>query len=908
MPVQAYAFLTFNRGLISRLGLARLDIARGRLSAQDMTNWVPRVLGSMMLRPGWKYLGSTASDAAAHCIPFVFAVDDKAKIELTANLMRVWINDALVTRPITTTAVTNGNFATDVTGWIDNDEAGGVSVWVSGGYLGLTGNGSAAAIRSQQVTVTVPNQNIEHGIRVVVQRGPVILRVGSTAGGEEYIAESELATGTHSLAFTPTGDFHVRLLSRLKRQVLVDSCTVDAAGALTLPTPWLAADLDNIRYDQSGDVIFVACDGYTQRRIERRAVRSWSVVQYLPPDGPFLVENTGPTTFTAGALSGNTTLTSSVAFFKSTHAPTASNAGALFRLTSAGQRVTASVTAADQFTSAIQVTGTGTQRPFTVIRAGTWVATVTLQRSLESEDGPWVDVTTYTTNGTVSFDDGLSNQIAWYRIGVKAGNFTSGTAEIELNYSGGSITGVGRVTSVTSSLIANVEVISDFGATTATANWAEGEWSDRRGWPTAVAFHEGRLCWAGKGKEWLSESDAFDAFDPDTEGDSGSISRSIGSGPVDTINWLMSLERLLAGGQGAEWSSRSSSLDEPLTPANFNIKPASTQGSRNVDAVKIDKTAVFVQKSGTRVFQLSLVADPSAADYGAVDLSQLVPEVGEPSIVRAAVQRQPDTRVHFVRSDGKVALLVFDQTENTLCWLLIETDGEIEDACVLPGTSIEDEVYYVVKRTINGATKRYIEKWAQESEARGGTDNRIGDAFVTYSGAPTTVITGLGHLEGKSVVVWADGADVGTATSTASSWTQTHTVSGAQITLATAASEVCIAIPYRAQWRCGKLGLAASLGVPLTKKKRLTGFGVILADTHAQGLLYGRSFTKMDPLPLMREGAPVNATDVLEDVDDGALPFPGDWHTDSRLCLEARAPRPATVVCAVVDTELHEQR
>ena len=873
-----------------------------------MTNWVPRVLGSMMLRPGWKYLGSTASDAAAHCIPFVFAVDDKAKIELTANLMRVWINDALVTRPITTTAVTNGNFATDVTGWTDNDEAGGVSVWVSGGYLGLTGNGSAAAIRSQQVTVTVPNQNIEHGIRVVVQRGPVILRVGSTAGGEEYIAESELATGTHSLAFTPTGDFHVRLLSRLKRQVLVDSCTVDAAGALTLPTPWLAADLDNIRYDQSGDVIFVACDGYTQRRIERRAVRSWSVVQYLPPDGPFLVENTGPTTFTAGALSGNTTLTSSAAFFKSTHAPTASNAGALFRLTSAGQRVTASVTAADQFTSAIQVTGTGTQRPFTVIRAGTWVATVTLQRSLESEDGPWVDVTTYTANGTVSFDDGLSNQIAWYRIGVKAGNFTSGTAEIELNYSGGSITGVGRVTSVTSSLIANVEVISDFGATTATANWAEGEWSDRRGWPTAVAFHEGRLCWAGKGKEWLSESDAFDAFDPDTEGDSGSISRSIGSGPVDTINWLMSLERLLAGGQGAEWSSRSSSLDEPLTPANFNIKPASTQGSRNVDAVKIDKTAVFVQKSGTRVFQLSLVADPSAADYGAVDLSQLVPEVGEPSIVRAAVQRQPDTRVHFVRSDGKVALLVFDQTENTLCWLLIETDGEIEDACVLPGTSIEDEVYYVVKRTINGATKRYIEKWAQESEARGGTDNRIGDAFVTYSGAPTTVITGLGHLEGKSVAVWADGADVGTATSTASSWTQAHTVSGAQITLATAASEVCIAIPYRAQWRCGKLGLAASLGVPLTKKKRLTGFGVILADTHAQGLLYGRSFTKMDPLPLMREGAPVNATDVLEDVDDGALPFPGDWHTDSRLCLEARAPRPATVVCAVVDTELHEQR
>ena len=254
MPVQSVAFLTFNRGIISRLGLARLDIARGRLSAQTMRNWVPRVLGSMMLRPGLQYLGSTHSDAAARFLPFVFAVDDKALIELTASVMRIWVDDAVVSRPTVTTAVTNGGFDTDVASWTDNDEAGGVSAWVSGGYLGLTGNGSAAAIRSQQVTVAAPNQNVEHGLRVVVARGPVTLRVGSTAGGDEYINETDLQTGTHSLAFTPTGDFHVRFLSRLKRQVLVDSCTVDAAGAMTLPTPWAAADLGKIRFDQSADV------------------------------------------------------------------------------------------------------------------------------------------------------------------------------------------------------------------------------------------------------------------------------------------------------------------------------------------------------------------------------------------------------------------------------------------------------------------------------------------------------------------------------------------------------------------------------------------------------------------------------------------------------------------------------
>ena len=911
MPVQSAAFLTFNRGIISRLGLARLDLARGRLSAQTMRNWMPRVLGSMMLRPGLQYLGSTHSDAAARFIPFVFAVDDKALIELTASVMRIWVDDAVVSRPTVTTAVTNGGFDTNVASWTDNDEAGGVSDWVSGGYLGLTGNGSAAAIRSQQVTVSAPNQGVEHGLRVVVARGPVTLRVGSTAGGDEYVNETDLQTGTHSLAFTPTGDFHVRFLSRLKRQVLVDSCTVDAAGAMTLPTPWAAADLGKIRFDQSADVIFAACVGYTQRRLERRAARSWSVVQYLPPDGPFRVENTGPITLTPGALSGNTTLTASASLFRSTNAPSANNAGSLFRVTSSGQRVTASVTAENVFTSAILVTGTGTQRPFTVIRSGTWVATVTLQRSLESADGPWVDVTTYTTNGTVSFDDGLSNQDAHYRIGVKTGGFTSGTVELELNYSGGSITGVCRVTAFTSSTVVSVEVISDFGATTATDNWAEGEWSDRRGWPSAVAFHEGRLGWGGKGKFILSESDAFDAFDPDTEGDSAAINRSIGSGPVDTLGWMTSLERLIGGGQGAVWSARSSSLDEPLTPTNFNLKTTATFGAATVDPLKIDRRAIYVEKSGVRVVELSMANDPTAIDYGAVDLTQLAPEIGEPAIVRTAVQRQPDTRLHFVRSDGVAAVLLFDVTENTLCWLEIESDGAsglIEDVVVLPGEALEDDVYYVVRRTINGATKRYLEKWAQESAARGGAGNRIGDSFSVYSGAAATAITGLSHLEGQQVSVWADGADVGTATSTAASWTHTYTVSGGQITLAAAASIVCVGLPYRAQWKSGKLAIGAALGTPLTKKKRLTGFGEILADTHAQGLLYGRSFEKMDPLPLMREGAPVSAGAVLEDAEDGALGFPGDWSTDSRLCLEARSPRPCTIVACVADAELHEQR
>ena len=93
MPRQNTHFLAFNRGLISSLGLARVDLKRTALSAEVMTNWMPRTLGSMMLRPGLQYLGTTRSNARAVYLPFIKATDDKALVELTASTMRVWVDD-----------------------------------------------------------------------------------------------------------------------------------------------------------------------------------------------------------------------------------------------------------------------------------------------------------------------------------------------------------------------------------------------------------------------------------------------------------------------------------------------------------------------------------------------------------------------------------------------------------------------------------------------------------------------------------------------------------------------------------------------------------------------------------------------------------------------------------------------
>jgi len=903
MPRTRVDRLAFNRGLVSRLGMARADIKRLAMAAEIQTNWVCRVLGSMMLRPGFGHLGSTLDDQKAFGIPFVFSIEDKADIELTDEGMRVWVNDAVVTRVAVSTAIAGGTFATaaDAALWTDADEAGATSAWQAGGYLGLTGNGTAFAIRRQQVAVAAADRAKEHGVHIVIERGPVVLRVGTSAGDDSLINETELGTGVHSLAFTPNAaNVWIEFKSRLERIVLVDSCEIEAAGDLVVETPWLEADLAKIRYDQSGDIIFIACDGYQQRKIERRATRSWSAVLYETADGPFRTENVSTTTLTASALTGNITIAASKPVFRSQHI------GALFQLVSVGQRVEKNITAQNVFSDPIRITGVDSTRIFTIVVTGIAGDTVTLQRSLD-EPGNWEDVTgeSYVADTTKTFDDGLDNQIVYYRVGVKTGGYVAGNINASLAIGIGSITGVVRITGFTDSQNVAAEVLTALGSLAATEQWSEGEWSDLRGYPTAVCFHEGRLTWEGRDALQASISDAFDSFDPNFEGDAGPISRTIGSGPVDTIEWAISLQRLLLGGQAAEFSVRSSSLDEPLTPTNFNMKRASTKGSASVAAVVIDQSGIFVQRGGTRVYELSFGA--SGVDYEATHLSALIPEIGQPGIVKMVVQTQPDTRLHCLRSDGTVAMLVFDKLEQVIAWLEIETDGVIEDAVVLPGDAGDEEdfIYYYVKRTINGVTRRFKEKWAFEAECRGDAELcKLADSFVSYTGAPTTTVSAP-HLAGEQVVIWADGADVGTDED--GNLTYTLDASG-NATLPAAVTNYVVGLPYEAPWKSARLvELMNGQGGSLTDYAIVKGISLILADVHAKGLKYGQSLveSEMRDLPEFEASGPVDPDAVRTDYQTDPLAVPGEWSTDARLCLLAKAPRPATVLACLAEVEHH---
>jgi hypothetical protein len=228
--------------------------------------------------------------------------------------------------------------------------------------------------------------------------------------------------------------------------------------------------------------------------------------------------------------------------------------------------------------------------------------------------------------------------------------------------------------------------------------------------------------------------------------------------------------------------------------------------------------------------------------------------------------------------------LVFDKAEDVKAWIPIETDGEVEDAFVLPGTE-EDKVYYSVKRVINGSTVRFLERWALQSECVGSTVNKQADAFITFTANGSPTITGLGHLEGETVVCWADGMDKATAV-----------VVGGAITVSGMVNDGVVGLTYRARFRSVKLS-------KLTHAKKIDSVGLILADTHARGVTFGQDFDHLEPLPYVEDGAVVSADKVWEDYEYESIPNDGTYLANTRLCIEANAPRPCTVVAAVLVVE-----
>lgn len=985
-------FFALNAGEVGKTALARVDLEKMRLAAEEMVNWVPTVLGPISIRPGLKYLGSTVSDAKCRLLPFIFNASTTSLIEVTAGGMRVRNADTLVTyvnhssailggaftgvnatytRTTTTVTVTSvahgmstgnviyldftsggaldGFYTITVTGvdaftvttvasgtittsnvtyyrgW-SNQSTTGASISFGGGNLILSSTEYSYARARQAVTVGAGDQAKLHCVKIVVARGPVIFRIGSTAGGAELIGNQTLDEGTHFIAFTPgTGTIYleVEAINEGRANRLVDSIDFFKNDALLIPVPWAEADLNNIRYAQSGSVLFLACDGYPQYKIERRGANSWGLSRYYTSAGPYLGYSPRKEKLKPSALTGDVTVTADQPYFSS------GMVGSTFEITHPKQQPGIIFTGEDQYSDWIRVTGINTQdrRFFVNITYGSGASgTVTLERAYGVPEG-WTSYATYTANQTnTSIDDSTSsasvassnNLIVYYRLAARPGATIVGTITASLTYQGGSKTGIFRLTAVASSTSASAEVIRQLGDTNYTDDWREGAWSDAASWPSSVAFHDGRIWWAGLDKVYGSVSDDFYNYDPATEGDSGPIVRSVATGPVEGIGWMLPLQRLVVGTASAEVSIRSSSFDEPLTPTAFTARNASTVGSSSVQAIAVDSTGIFVQRNKSKIFEL--VYDVEINDYASREVTRLNQDICKPGVTQLALQRQPDTRVFFVKEDGTLAMLVYDRADAVSGLCRMETDGEFESIAILP-TGEEDDVYFVVKRTIDGNTKRYIEKFASTAELQGGKESYLMDSSVKFvsGGGPTTTVTGLTHLIGKDVVVYYprfggfdnnsfqdNGFQVTDEDAAEPRTSYTVNASG-EIEIDFAVEELVIGMAYQARFKSVKLAYGSQAGTALTQKKRVDHLALMGVNTAPDGLRIGRDFDNMTKMSSVYKGKILEPFFIVEDWDYDATTFGGKFDTDSRVCIEANSPYPATVSGMVIHMQNNDR-
>ena len=287
------------------------------------------------------------------------------------------------------------------------------------------------------------------------------------------------------------------------------------------------------------------------------------------------------------------------------------------------------------------------------------------------------------------------------------------------------------------------------------------DWSDENGWPETVTFHQQRLVFgANKIRRqtiWMSQAGDFSSFHVDYANltDDMAVTFTLDSGTQNKIQWMASGRSLYVGTLGDEWTVQGST-QPALTPKNILAQRQTNIGSERLKPQVINFTTMFLGFHGRRVNEF--VFDYAYDGFKSNDITVLAPHLTEHfSIKDWAFQQTPDNILWCVREDGDCIALTYQREHKVVGWHRHETQGRFYAVTVIPGDTREDDVWFVVQRTINSQTHYFIEKLDDFFKGTAAIDGRFLDAFSEYTGPPVQKVSGLDYLEGETVSVLADG-------------------------------------------------------------------------------------------------------------------------------------------------------
>jgi hypothetical protein len=476
------------------------------------------------------------------------------------------------------------------------------------------------------------------------------------------------------------------------------------ARVYTLTTPWVEDDLFELNYTQSNDVITILHPDYYPRDITRTANDAWTIANFNNKNGPFKDINITATTVQTNATTGSVTVTASTGIFDNTMV------GELFYIE--------------------QSPNDATPR---------WEPGKTISSGAKTRSGEnFYQATNSATTGT-------------WRPDHTEGTQQDGTTGVTWQYLHSGF-GIVKFTGYTSATVMTATVqktLPDNIVSTASTNWAKSAWSVAEGYPIAAAYHKQRLWFGGTPNNpnglWVSTVAARTEFGKNNPIlDDDSITLKLDSTQqANSIRHLTPLKQLITLTSGAEHLINGrDSLILATEPPSADVQGYS--GSSKVIPIIIGTTAIFVQDMGNQV--RSLKFDLTNDAFTGVDLSARSPHLFKKRVITNwAYQREPFSVVWVVQDNGRLLGFTILEEQKVFAWHRHETLGSFESVCCIR-EGAETAVYFVIKRTINGRTVRYVERLASrqfyDSEnALSVEDAHFVDCGLVYDGRNTTSTT-----------------------------------------------------------------------------------------------------------------------------------------------------------------------
>lgn len=679
---------------------------------------------------------------------------------------------------------------------------------------------------------------------VKLARDVVILQQGGATGrpGTDYLGEvKDSSKLTRLVPFVRDQD-NAYVLEMGDGYARFWKNGVVLGGVYEIATPYTTATVFDMDFTQGADTMFMALGTLPIYRLRRFADTRW-VLEVAPLNpAPFdAIGRRQATAITLGATTGSTTATAAAAAFL------ASDVGRTIQHNGGEATITG-------FTSTTQVNVTVTSTfGSTSLLASEWVLTGSPQTTCTPTDK---DPVGKSTTLTLAADGWRSDDVGRY---------------VTLNGGLLKITAYSSATAVT----ARIEsILSSTTAAEADAWTLESAvWNAQDGYPASVTLHQQRLVAGGTARFpqtiWGSRAGLYSDFTKGTL-DDDSYSFELSSDEVNPVQFLSSNRDLVVLTYGGEWVL-SGGIEKPITPTNVRATPQAKVGSAKVRPEQIDDDLYYAQRGLSALRTLGYAIE--VGGYRSGEASTFSEHLVSGGVENISYQQSPE-RVQWVqKTDGTYLAVTVSREQAVRAFTLCTpaAGGVVESMATIPEGG-EDKTYMIVRRTINGVTKRYVERmnWSAHQDCR-----------VTKTPASNTV-TGLGHLAGVTVSAVADGVDLGDFTVSA----------GGTITLPRTAASVTVGARFTPRLRLLPpefgTGMGAAAGRPVMSGRTKVLFkDTIGCSVNGQALAF-REFGEgvLD--------SPVSAFSGWKDVSDFG------WATDAGE-IEISQPQsyPWTVLAVV---------